>query len=227
MATTDVDICNAALVKIGKPAAITSLTDGSVAANTCAAVYSISLNTLLAEHQWSFATVTALLSLLDNPNSLWGYCYQTPGDLVTPLAVFEYDARGDVMGNAGSALPLMAASYQSNLLVGLANVTQQDYSLESDAAGNAVIYSNQPNAMLKYVRFITSAASLPPMFVQAFACMLASQLAGAMLKGDVGVVAMEKILQAYDFWLAKAKAADGMRRVVHPRYVPGAIGARY
>ncbi|WP_347989498.1 hypothetical protein [Methylomonas sp. AM2-LC] len=228
MATTDVDICNAALVLIGKPAVISSLTDGSVAASNCQALYSLSLSTLLAEFAWTFATTTVLLANVDNPNQLWQYAYQLPGDVVTPLDIYESDAQGDITGTFSNAYPapLGLVSFYPTFSPGMQLATQQDFTCETDSEGNGLILTNQANAMLKYVRFVTSAANFPPLFVQALSCMLASKLAGAMIKGDVGVTAVEKLLQTYTFWLDKAKVADANRRVEHPRYVPAALAMR-
>ena len=228
MATTDVDICNAALVLIGKPAAITSLTDGSVAASNCAALYHQALSTCLAEHAWSFATVTVLLSLVASPNQLWSYAYESPGDMVQPLALYEYDAQGDVMGtySAPYSVPVGLAGFYP-VFSGLQGGTQQDFAVESAVDGTSIILTNQANAILRYVRFVTSAANLPPLFVSAFSCMLASNLAGAMIKGDVGVSAVKSLLQTYSFWMSRAKESDAAnRRVGGQGYVAKAILAR-
>ena len=228
MATTDVSICNAALAMIGLPVSISSLDDATVQGRACNAFYTQCLNTVLAEHAWSFATVTVLLNLLASPNQLWAYAYQAPGDMVQALAVYENDAQGDVTGTYASNYPLQGTmnGYQAMLLPGLSNVTQQDFSIENDGSGGSVIYTNQQNAMLKYVQYQKNASGFPPMFVETFTCMLASKLAGALIKGDVGVTAMKTVLQAYDFWLGKAKEKDGGNRVDHPVHVPLSIAIR-
>jgi hypothetical protein len=205
---SDVDICNLALGHLGDEANVVSINppDQSAQANYCSRFYPSSLSTVLDDHAWGFATKTVTLALLANGNSLWEYCYEAPSDIINMLAVFDYSAVGDI--NHGTI------------------ENQQEFSMELDAKGNQVIYTNQPNAMLKYVSYVTNTAQFPPKFVDALAWMLAANLAGIIVKGDVGVSASMKCMEAYKMALEKAIESDAQNRKITIRPTPAGIAAR-
>lgn len=217
---SDVDICNLALARLGDGAQVASINppDQSAQAYYCAQFYPLSLSAVLDEHNWSFTTKTVTLAQTTNPSSLWAYCYEVPSDMIGVIAVFDANATGDVgMGNSFS-------SYYGNPLMGGGN--QQSYSVETDANGNGVLYSNQMGAALKYSASITNTNALPPSFVQAVSWHLASTLAGVIIKGDVGVSAAMKCLQAYQMALKVAKESDSQNRKIDFNYLPEGIRAR-
>lgn len=203
-----VDICNLALAHLGDEANVVSINppDQSAQASYCSRFYPLSLSSVLADHTWGFATKTVTLALLANGNSLWAYCYEAPSDIINVIAVFDYAAVGDVNnGEIGN---------------------QQDFSMELDANGNQVVYTNQQNAMMKYVSHVTNTAHFHPKFVVALAWMLAANLAGIIIKGDVGVSASMKCMEAYKMALEKAIESDAQNRKVSARPTPAGIAAR-
>lgn len=62
--TTQIDICNLALGKLGDEAVVSSVTPPyqSMQAQYCALFYPQALQVLLTKHDWAFATVTAALT---------------------------------------------------------------------------------------------------------------------------------------------------------------------
>ncbi len=98
----------------------------------------------------------------------------------------------------------------------------QNYSVEG-----GVLYSNIQNAVLVYTSSAaTNAAYFPPLFAEALAVLLASYLAGPILKGDVGVAAQQKMMSLFELALKLAVERDGQNRKVRPVYVPAGIAAR-
>lgn len=199
---SDLDICNLALARLGDEANVVSINppDQSAMASYCAKFYPLSLSAALDDHNWGFATKTVTLALLTNSNTLWGYCYALPSDTINVIALFDVTTVGD--GN------------------------QQDFSVESDVNGNGVIYTNQANALLKYSAYVTNTAQFPPLFVDALAWKLASNIAGILIKGDVGVSAAIKCMQAYGAALKTAKESDTQNRKISPAPMPSGIAAR-
>ena len=80
--------------------------------------------------------------------------------------------------------------------------------------------------MIKYAAYVSNTQQFPPSFVDALAWKLASNLAGVIIKGDVGVSAAIKCLQAYQAALDKAINSDCQNRRVFPKPVPTGIAAR-
>lgn len=215
-----VTIANLALSHLGRAGTITSIdpSDGSQSANVMAQFYPLALNNLLNEANWSFAVQTVSLATVDNPNSLWAYAFEQPSDCVTPIALYEYDAQGDVYGSPGLNAVYYPQGYTNGLI---ALTTQQDFSVE----GN-VIFTNQPTPILKYVSNNIDASQFPPAFQTALSYLLASLAAGSLLKADTGAAASKALFGAYDVWRGKAETNDTQNRHSHLKYVPSGISAR-
>ncbi|MFA6051566.1 MAG: hypothetical protein WC762_03150 [Methylobacter sp.] len=208
MAASDVDICNLALAHLGDEASVTSINppDQSPQAAYCAKFYPISLAIALDDHNWGFATKTVTLALLTNPSSLWTYCYALPSTFINVQALFDAASVGDVGRITGS--------------------NQQEYSVETDDLENSIIYTNQSNAMLKYTSFVSNPTKFSPAFIDALSWRLAAFLAGPIIRGDVGVSASLKCMQAYQAALSNAKESDAQNRNVLAAPIPSGIKAR-
>ncbi len=82
MATSVVDICNNALVRIGSKT-ITSLTDGDKVANACNTIYERTRDSLLRMHLWNFAIKrSTLASEEDTPAFGFNYSFPLPSDFI-------------------------------------------------------------------------------------------------------------------------------------------------
>lgn len=91
MATSVVDICNNALIRIGSKT-ITSLTDGDKVANSCNTVYERTRDTLLRMHLWNFAMKrTQLASEQAAPAFGFSYSYPLPSDFIRVKQLDESD----------------------------------------------------------------------------------------------------------------------------------------
>jgi hypothetical protein len=88
--TTDVDICNMALGKIGTRTTIVSLTEGSNEANQCNIYYTNTRDALLRSHRWDFIRNQASLALIADATIgqtvpiPWAYEYAYPSDCLKP-----------------------------------------------------------------------------------------------------------------------------------------------
>ena len=86
----EVDICNAALIKLGANT-ITSLTENSPAARRCATVYPQQRDLLLRGHFWNFATKRKTLAQLSaTPDFEYDFQYQLPTDFIRVLEIYNY-----------------------------------------------------------------------------------------------------------------------------------------
>ena len=232
---SDVDICNLALARLGDEANVFSINppDQSAQANYCSKLYPFSLHQILDDNNWSFSTKTVTLAASAvNDSTLWPYAYQAPSDMINIIALFDSSSVGDT--NYGGTV-----NSSNGYLYGVGSIptpnltnrfsshgNQQNYSLELGSNGAGIIYTDQINAMIKYSAYVSNAQQFPPSFVDALAWKLASNLAGVIIKGDVGVSASIKCVQAYQAALANAIDSDVQNRNIFPKPIPYGIAAR-
>lgn len=166
-----VDISNLALSHLGDEATVASIDppEGSAQAEHCARWYPIARNELLELHDWNFASVRAPLSLLSASTPQWAYTYARPNGAVRVLAVLDADATDDVQPIPGAA-----------------TFTPQPFVCEALADGTQVIRTNQANAAARYTLQVEDPTRFSPLFADALAYLLASKLAGPVLKGAEG-----------------------------------------
>lgn len=215
---SDVDICNLALSHLGDEATVASLDppEGSAQAEHCARWYPVARDALLEMHPWGFATTRAPLAELSNPPSTWAHVYAQPTGAINLLAVLAPDAPDDY------SVTLMPLTVQSTLAVpsimptggnGVGLYTPQPFVHETLADGTEVIYTNQPDAHLRYTRKITDTTKFSPLFVKALARYLASLLAGPVLKGAEGRAEGVAQLRFFnEVELPQAKTSDSSQR---------------
>lgn len=175
-----VDICNLALANLGQNGNISSISppEGSQYAETCARFYPIARDLMLEMHNWSFATKRAQLAQLSQtPVGDWRYAYAVPSDRIRiisllPLVELDYDNQG----------------YQSQAIY---DRDRLQHRRSDDSFGsidfieeNGILYTNEPNAMVRYVWRVTDSTKFTPAFVDALSWLLASYLAGPIKKAD-------------------------------------------
>ena len=199
--TTAVDICNLALSHLGDSANITSITppDNSVQANYCSLFYPLALAAALDEHTWRFATRRYnLVTRTNDASDEWDYCYGVPSDLISIVEI----------KSIGLSQPLI------------------EYSQEVSSDNAQVLYCNCNPATLYYVSTTVSPNHFTPAFVQYLAALLASHLAGPLLKGDVGVNASNKLLGMALQLKERAIERDGQSVRVIVDHIPATHAAR-
>lgn len=199
---SEVDICNLALARLGDNATVASIDppEGSAQAEHCARFYPVARDSLLEMHAWKFATRRVLLAQLTTDTWNWSFAYAEPTGVLKLLAV----------------LPASAAS----------DADTQEYEAETDGNGTPIILTDQEGASLRYVAHVTDTTVFSPLFVDALAWLLASYLAGPVLKGDAGAAMAKACLQSFMLALSNAKVSDANQRKVRPEHKPDWIAGR-
>lgn len=153
-----VDICNLALAHLGDDATVSSISppEGSAQAEACARFYPIARDVMLEMHAWNFATRRQELSQVTNTLNNWAFAYALPADCLKPLNPFNSTMREDD--------------------------ETAEYIIETDASNVMFMYTNVPEASLRYVRKVTDTTRFSPLFVNALSWLLASYLAGPIVK---------------------------------------------
>lgn len=166
-----VQICNMALSHIGADARVASISppDGSVEAGHCADFYDLARTELLEPGTWAFALKRVLLAEVENPSSSWVYAYAKPADCQRVLRILRPDIAVNVFNQDALALR-----------------TDDRASAPFDVEGE-VILTNAPDAVLLYVRDVTDSTKFPASFTSALSYLLASYLAGPIVKGNEGL----------------------------------------
>lgn len=200
---SDVDICNLALSRLGDEATVTSIDppEGSAQAAHCTRFYPMARDTIQDMHNWWFCIVRASLAQLNTPPAFgWQYAYAVPSNLVSMLAVYIPGATDDY--------------------------APQEFEMESLSDGTQVLYANVQNAACKYVQRVTDPAKYQPMFTDSLAWLLASMLAGPVLKGEAGQAAAKGCYQMFRATLSQAIESDANQRRIRPTHRPDWIRDR-
>jgi hypothetical protein len=185
-----IDICNLALAHIGDRANITSIDppEGSAQAEHCARFYPMARNSLLNMHPWAFAQKRAVLADISAtivPPAKWQYTYAAPGDVVKILGVYDPNAMYDE------------------------NKAEFEYELSGTTQ---VIYANPEAAIVRYVALVTDSATFPPIFTEALAWLLASYLAGPIIKGTEGMRVSAEAMKMAMSYVGQARVEDANQR---------------
>jgi hypothetical protein len=187
MATTDVDLANLALAHLGDDATVSALDppEGSAQAEHCARFLPIARSTLLEMFPWKFAVRRVSPALRDDQSSTaWSYVYQEPSGLLRVLAVLP---EGYTRDSDGSAV---------------------EYDTESDEDGNGLILTNVANATIRGIFNVTNPARFTPLFTEALGWLLASYVAGPLIKGETGATEGTRCWQAFLGMYARATGSS-------------------
>lgn len=190
---SEVDICNLALSHLGDSATVASINpaEGSAQAEHCAIFYPQARDTLLEMHSWSFATRRASAALLDSSAYNYRYAYAVPNRCLRILSVHAPTACLDE--------PSM------------------DFELEADENGSRILLTDMPDAVMRYTVALTDPTKFSPLFVDALAWLLASHLAGPLMKGDTGAAAARSCYATFRQQFSAAAVSDANQRQVDPR----------
>ena len=110
MATSDVDICNRALSRLGTRATISALDENSTEARTVSIWYAATRDTLLRAHDWNFARRRVILAAQGAAPTGWTFRYALPTDCIRLLRITVANsadsARFEVAGDSTSRFVL-------------------------------------------------------------------------------------------------------------------------
>ena len=188
--SSEVDVCNLALANIGDKADITSInpSDGSRQADLCARYYPLARDLLLERHRWDFTIRQTALTALTTTRTEWDYAYRLPTDFSGAIAILAKDSTDDQIVE-GVPLP-------------------QPFAIEADKNFDLVMYTDMKDAQLRYTAKTTDSSKFSQSFIHALSWRLASMLAGALIKGDVGAQAVQSATQMAEFYSSRAAAHD-------------------
>lgn len=199
---SEVDICNLALARLGDDATIASINppEGSAQAEHCARFYPIARDSLLEMHNWKFATRRARLAQLAMDSWNWAFAYAEPTGTLKLLSILPASASSDDEG--------------------------EQFDTMGDASGAALILTDLEEATAMFIARVTDTTKFSPLFIDALAWLLASHIAGPVLKGDAGVAASKSCLGMFRMVFSEAKTSDANQRMVRPDHNPTWIAAR-
>lgn len=218
-----VDICNLSLSYLGDSATVASIDppEGSAQAQHCARFYPIAVQQMLESHQWNFITKRAYLAVAATCYfNEWRFAYALPSDALSVISVLPkccYHA--DYFGSAvnswwGNPQP---NEYELAAL--------RDFQIEV-MSGTQVILSNAEDAIARYTVSTVQPGMFPALFTNALARLLASMLAGPILKGEDGAAEGKRQYALYEEGAARAMGQDANERHGSRQPVPSAIRAR-
>lgn len=216
---SDVDIVNLALGYLGDSANVSSINPpDSVQAEHAARFYPLARDALLNMHNWGFATKRALPASIAVPPEaagMWAYAYIAPDDELSITRVYDPAQSDDfVMGipQPYDGFWPGSSSYPASSSGLTGNITPQPFSVETNANGDGIIYTNQANAAVSYTASISDTTKFGPAFTVALAWLLASYLAGPIIKGTEGIKMAQACLKAFAGAKAEAVMSDANER---------------
>lgn len=220
--TSEVEICNRALSKVGTRSTIASMTEASNEAKQCNLLFNPTRDEVLSMAFWNFARKTATLSLLksapgtiSNPSptgfdGTWNDAYPAPPWL------FEYAYPSDCI-NVRFVTPQMMNGWSSGAAVfGTAIVSAGPWLTPPVLFITAtdLVASNQANVILtdtyQALACYTLRITNPNLFGAAFTEALVSALAGKLaysLTGDKGLA--NALFQLANNTVTQARVSDG------------------
>lgn len=206
---SEVDISNLALAHLGDEATVSSINppEGSAQAEHCARYYPMARNTVLESHAWNCATKRKPLVELAavTPPASWAFAYAVPNGCLRVLAVLPDGAADDAK----------TEDFEQEVL--------------DDGSDTKVIYTNVEDAIVRFIALVEDTTRYSQLMINAIARLMASYLAGPVIKGETGMRVSAGQLKWYtEVDLPKAQAADANARQSEPYkdFVPASITAR-
>lgn len=181
MASSEVQICNLALARVGVSIFIAALDERSTTANVCNLFYEPCRDFVMADDvDWNFATKRIFLADLGTPPNNWAYRYALPTDCLKARFIVVDGMRKP---RVEERIPFEVAA-------------------EEDIR---VLYTDQPIAELVYTKRVTN----PNLFSEAFKMTLAWHLAAEIaLPLSAAPNLGNRAVQAYNAGIMIARAAS-------------------
>lgn len=203
-----VDISNLALGHLGDRANVTSIDppEGSAQADHCARWWPIARDEALSSFDWGFASRSDTTALLDDAvmdDGRWDYAYSRPADFLVARE-FTYSTGQTVVLEPGSP------HFEAGTL----------------ADGTPVLFTGTDLGALRYTRRVSDPTLYPPKFVTAVSYLLASYLAGPVVKGKAGVQTATAMRARWDQLSGQAMAVDANQKHSNTAFKPGTVRAR-
>lgn len=155
-----IEICNIALSRLGNSRSINSLTEQSKEAGVCSLHYEPARNAVLSDFDWNFATKRVALADTGTPPPDWQYAYRYPTDCMRITALMLPGMR-----NPPARLRVQ---YETGV---------------DDAGTGKLIFTDQPEAWLKYVGLVTDPNVFDALFRDAMSWRMAADMAMPLTAG--------------------------------------------
>ena len=212
---TEVDICNLALGFLGDRGTVASINppEGSAQAGYCARFYPIARDSMLQMRDFGFNTRRFNPAATDVTIAQWSKCYAVPNDVLTVIAVLPSD---------DAALTNGYAAYEA------LKERSAPFTMETASDGSKIILTNQEEATIICAVRITDTSKFSPLATLALARLLASFLAGPIIKGAAGIQESASQLKIFGSMFAEAATRDANQSCDNSRetYIPATISAR-
>ena len=206
----EVTICNLALSRIGDSASVSSINppDGSAQAEACSRLYPLALSTALDLHNWSFATRRASLAELADgtvEKGPWAHAYALPANCkriidLRPSGEAEAEERAKFLGK-----PIFRP-YRPKI----------EFEVAGTSSGQAVL-TNLESPIIRYVCSDPNASQFTGLFADALSWLLASYLAGEVIRDSSGHSFANNCLKNYQGTMSSAMQQDARQVHTKPR----------
>lgn len=226
---TEVDICNLALANLGDPANLVSISppeQRNRQSELCAKFYPLARDTVLAGHSWSFNTRRASVVQFEAaPLMGWAFQFAVPLDALHILSVLPAGADADlnprrVFDPTGLGFPALGPEPFA------AGYSTQPFTVELGPNGQKVILTDVATPVVRYRAQVIDTALYTPECVTALSWLLASYLAGPLIKGAEGANMAQTCQQFYAAFIGRAAGRDAGQSQTGVLTAPSAIRAR-
>lgn len=220
---SEVDLCNQALGHIGSDAVVSSIDppDGSVEAGHCARFLPIARRALIELSLPNWAKRREQLSEVDNPSTVWQFAYALPSECIKPLRVLQTGAFAGYLPSGA-----IFDQWASQVDVLLEEQGSAHFEIETDAEGALILLTNEPTAVLLYLRDVQDPGKFTPAFQAALGEMLGSYLAGPIIKGTEGMRVAKALRDMATLDARSAAASNANSSATTHAVTPSWISAR-
>lgn len=215
-----IDIINLALAHIADEANVSGISPvpDSEQAERAATYYPFARDEMLEMHDWKFASTRATVAETTNLHKQWVYAYQVPSNYIAIRALLDANASGNFSAYGSNEHTVWSYSDQEFRLRKSGEYTPQPFEIEIESTTNEwVLYCNIQSPVIRYTFRQDDPSKYSPLATQALSRLLASYLAGPILRDEAGERAQEKqynIFLGY-IQLAAGKDANQQKQVVH------------
>lgn len=174
MAQTQLDCYRTALFNIGHTRTVNTLTEDSVERRNCEACFETKKQSLLSMSNWGFAKTEVDLSLTGYKPTGWDYEYFYPAGCLRAIEIAR-------VNKLAPKIPFQRA-------------VRYD---EATGKESAVLWTNEQNASLVFIRDIQNAAVFTPLFFSTLCAYMGIDLARVMAKDKNVVADMKQTFSDY------------------------------
>jgi len=195
--------------------------DGSVEAGLCKRFYPIVRRELIESSNWQFALKRVALAEVTNPSTVWQYAYELPSDCIDALRILPLAT----IGEAGLFWPA-GVSTEWPLNAQLLDDLFSERGSSNFTIEGTTLLTNEPEAVLKYKADVVDTTKFTGLFVTAFGMLMASYLAGPIIKGQEGTRIGASWRDSAMVMIARAGAGEANNSSERAEHVSEFIRAR-